>query len=213
MNVGEVGRRVKRSLGDASNIFISDADIFDWVSDGQVEICRETKVVTTSFGWTANSFSAGGVGLPSDFLIGLRVTYADSSTPEVGLKYTSVEELDDILISTEDLQGGQPVYYYYLKRLVHVFPRPAASNTGTIKLYYSVSPPPVTSNSDALLIPIGYHVDLVNYCLMRAYERDQNYQAMNAAEAKFKNNIGIRRDEEEGDDSYLSVRDYDGWEF
>lgn len=42
-NVDEVLRRVKRTFGDEAGVQINDADIMDWINDGQIEIARETK--------------------------------------------------------------------------------------------------------------------------------------------------------------------------
>lgn len=212
MNVGDIKRRVVRRFGDASNIMITSADIYDWVNDGMFEICRQTACLTTPVTGAASTYSADGVALPANFIRTIRVTYTMGGEV-IPLQFSSIDELDNIGVSGNQIKDV-PRLYYHSESKLYLYPAPTATDANVVRHLYARNPTLVTSDVDVPGIPEMFHPDLVTFCLMRGYERDQNYRAMNAMQQEFLSGEANRKDDAiVQDDTYLAVQDYDwyGW--
>ncbi len=211
MLVSEIKRRVQRRFGDASNIVITSQDIFDWVNDAQLEIVRQTACLTTIATADASTYSADGVALTADFVRSLRVTY-NLSGDELPLDFASVDELDNLGVSVT-LVKDVPRLYYHKNNRLYLYPSPTATDTNDIKHEFVRQAALVSNDADTPQIPSMYHSDIVTFCMIRAYERDQNYRAMDMAQREFLSAESSRRDDAiVQDDTYLAVQDYD-WDF
>lgn len=174
MNVQEVAIRVKRQFGDESGVQVTDQDIIRWVNDAQNDIGQAQEILETT-ATTASVANQGDYPIPAD-IINLRSVYYK------GFKLNAVS-LQDYDIYVNDWQGdpnnpstGTPEIFYVWATEIRLFPVPAADGD-EIKLYYSQFPPPVTTISDPLSIPVKYHNRIVEYCLQQAYELDENFEA------------------------------------
>lgn len=210
MLVSDVLRRVQRSIGDSDQIFITNADLIDWVNDGQVEICRQTDCLTGTQSFVASDL-AGGVGknFPADRIKTKRVTYTDVTGFEKPLKLIAVSDLDNMLIPSDAVGGGEPSLYYFEGEALFVWPRPASSDANTVRHTYSKVTTTVTAIGDTIGLPIAYQGDLVQFCTARAHGRDQNYRAQQMAQAEFDTNLAARKNESQsGDDSFYAVQEW-----
>lgn len=211
MLVSEIIRKTKRIFGEGQatgGIFITDADIIDWINDGMLQIIRETKCnVTSTSGQLANNFP---VTVPQGVQI-TRVTYNNQA-----LNYTDPDDLDSkyLDLTIKDV----PVFWYPTYSaagvlMVNFFPPATTADATPCAVLYSSLATNVTVVGDTPGIPIVYHEDLVVWCKMRAYERDQNYRAMQSAQEEFNGRIATRiEDSNMASDGYSVIRD-DPWEW
>lgn len=203
MNITEVIRKAGRRFGDTNNVLIEEQDFLDWINEAQLEICRETGILTTSTSVAANLFPWA---LPSTLIEVTRVLY--NSTP---INKIEVETIDDLGINVSNYSDG-PLYFYILNGSMYLFPPANASDTTSISIQYANTPTTIASTATALAVPVMYHEDIVKFLVMRCHEMNQNYRAQEIAYNEFKANIGLRLDEKSiRDDSYPTIRD-DPWD-
>lgn len=203
MNVLEVIRKSGRRFGDSANILIEEQDFLDWINEAQLEICRETGILTTTTTVAANLFPWT---LPTTLIEITRVTY--NGTP---INKIDIESIDALGINVNNYSDG-PLYFYIKEQTMVLFPAAATSDVTLISITYANTPVQVTTTADPLTVPVMYHEDVVKFLVMRCHEMNQNYRAQEIAYNEFKGNIGIRLDEKTvRDDTYPIIRD-DPWD-
>lgn len=178
MNVDDVIRRVQRSFGDENESQVRILDIVDWVNAAQGDICRRTEVLqgTQVFDTVVGD---NDYELPADFLRAARVEYQG----EV-IQQTTLDQLD--LYSTGDpmhAQGQAKPFWYIWGGTMHLYPDPNTAQTSAIKMYYTKLAPLVSSGTDQLGIPLHMQEDVVNYCMMKAREMNEDFDERNALQA------------------------------
>ena len=210
MLVSDVIRRVQRSIGDSNEIFIKNTDVYDWINDGALEICRQTSCYTGTTSVAASTLASAGMAYEATRLVTKRVTYTPVGGYERALRLASIDELDLNEVEADYNTGAEPSVYYFEGEKIWLYPRPGASDTATVKHTYSKSTTVVTATGDTVVLPISYQADLVRYCVARAHERDQNYRGMQIAQGEFDANLSMRKHEADGgDDSFYAVQEWD----
>lgn len=181
MNLGELKLSVKRQFGDESAVQITDDDILRWVEQGQDEITRENEEILEAR--TTINLVAGTdeYAFPADLLTLRSVKIKDGSD---SLGYVPVKKLGlaQFELSVERYQGipgfGSPTFIYTTyESKIFLFPVPQNSTTAGLKLLYSKKPTVPVLDADELGLPPAYHMSLVKYCLVQAYELDENWEA------------------------------------
>lgn len=201
MDLNTLLRKVQRRFGDSAQVFITEADVIDWVNEGQLVIARETKCLSTS---VSNNASAFPIAKPSDLLKIERVTY--NGQPVV---YCDIEDLDSkyLDLTTKDI----PVFYYINNNQICLYPDGNDSDTKQVVVAYARIPASIALISDALTIPTAFHEDLVSFVLIRAHERNENWKAVETLTAEFQRNLSHRlEDTNTPDDTYPVIRDDPG---
>jgi len=203
MDIATLVRKVQRSFGDDNQIFISEADLLDWINDAQAQIARETSCITTTVSTAASNFP---YTFPSDFIRVKILRY--------GTKPLVPVEVEDLDMKQYDLtQRGQECYFYYVENdKINLFPLQPSGDTTTVTFRYAALPTVVTAVGNSLTVPVQFHEDLVRYCLARAHERNENYRGMEIAMSEFQARISARKEDVDNpDDTWSVVRD-DPWE-
>jgi hypothetical protein len=216
MLVSEVKGQVKRRFGDEAGIIIVDQDIYDWINEASTEIVRvtESNSSTTTAQTGATYVAAGHILLPQAILL-KAVTYNG-----VPLTFISIEDLKvqygDISLAT----NTTPVYYYLdhwgqdsldpavtVQTTLKLYPAPPSDATSIVVTYLKI-PTKVTSDGSAIDIPVAFHGAVMNFCLARANERVQNWQAFGEYMDAFNQAISQNRYEAlQQDDTYPVIRD------
>src|SRR4051812_29184387 len=104
MLCSDIIRQVGRSFGDTNEIVITNADIFDWINEAQLNICQKTECLKATVTYAANTFPHA---YPTDFIRAIRVLYNNISLEEIQLK-----DLDSRGINLTT-PNTNPQYYYY----------------------------------------------------------------------------------------------------
>lgn len=185
MNTAGVITRVQTLFGDSNSIFITPANIVDWINEGQLEICRETHYkVGTDTSNTGDDFRSGITII--DLLLVRTVLYG--TTPLAVIDLETVHRM-----GVANLADSEPTAYYFVGPTLYPFPKPVSGDATTITVSYVKAPTDLASDASALDIPVVYHNDLCNFCIMRAHERNENYRAAELYEAKFRSAMAQRK--------------------
>lgn len=188
MNLGEVKVRVKRTFGDESAVQVTDQDITRWVNDGQREIVMINTGLLEKIATADAVKGQQDYSKPADMLILHGLTFKNKN----GLSYyklygRSLQEFDQQYDGWDGTIFGpaDPVIYCEFADTFKLFPIPDSDIAAGIKLYYARYPIDVAADSDILDLPVSYHSSVVDYCLQRAYELDEDLQSATLKSGQF----------------------------
>ena len=205
MNVTEITRKVRRLFGD--NIFeiiINQQDIYDWINEAQLTITRQTDCLTATI---SSALSTYPKTLPADWIKTKRVSYG--TNPVQSLKFIEIEDLDNLGLDPA-LPVDTPLFFYHFAGQLRLYPY--ISNANNIVHDYVKLPTSITSTATPLDVPVSFHEDIVRFCVMRAHERNENWNAYRESKQVIAENGGLRQDEANiSDDEFFVIRD-DPWE-
>lgn len=191
-------KKVRRSFGDNTGIFVKDEDLLMWANEAQLAIVRETGCLTAEATVAA---SATPWTLPDTFIKTIRVLYGVSP-----ISFAPVEHLDSLKLDLT--YPGSPGYFYFINGQLRLYPDPASTDTTTVTIQYSKTPNELTDPADLLTIPLIYHEDVVRFVLARCHERNENYKGYEVAMGEFLGGGAGRTDESDvQDETYVLIRD------
>jgi len=199
MDVATIANKVKRSVGDTGGIMIKDADIWGWIDEAQIEVLRVTGALTTEA-----TIPAGTVpwNIPLTWIKTKRVTYDGNP-----LKVIELEALDALNINTAEGKAV-PVFYYHTASTIRLYPEPLATDTKSLVIFYSSFAATITSAAVPISVPPSNHVDVLNYVMMRAYEKTGNKDQSRYSDQAFEERVSQRAfDSYQPDDNYPVIRD------
>lgn len=202
MNLAEIKTAVKRQFGDESGAQITEADITRWANDAVRDIVRKVEL-TNQHQETAAVGGDGSYELPSNFMYIARVTYNNRLIRE--------KKMQDLDLESNNIDGtssGEPVSYYIWNSTLYLYPAPASSGTGNLDIWYVSQPTTLADDNAIPEIPAYMHEDIVRYCLARAKELDEDWQAAQMLDSDYEARIMQARYEKSAQptDSYPSVR-------
>jgi hypothetical protein len=178
VNVDDVIRRVQRTFGDENESQIKILDLIDWVNAAQGDICRRTEVLQGTKLYDGVQGS-NDYTLPTDFIRAARVEYKGSA-----IQQTTLDQLD-LYASSDPVhsKGQENPWWYIWGGVLHLYPDPNVNQSGAVLLYYTRLAPEVQSSMDSLGIPLHLHEDVVNYCMMKARELNEDFDERNALQS------------------------------
>jgi len=209
VNVDDVIRRVQRSFGDENESQIRITDIIDWVNAAQNDICRRTEVLQGTKIWDTvpgdNDYE-----LPPDFIRAARVEYQGEVIQQTTLDQLDMYALSDPVHTT----GNSKPFWYKWGETIHLYPDPNQAQSQVLKLYYPKLAPIVNDGNDQLGIPLHMHEDVVNYCMMKARELNEDYDERNALQAAHSQRMAESAEIvfDPSSNSYVAVRP-DPWDY
>lgn len=205
MTPSQLLTRVRSQFFEDTAAFLSDAnDIYPYMSDAEMELANDCGCAQGTDSTTSTVAGTQEYARPSDCL---RIEILRWNG--VKLKKVSLERYETISGSYYGMTAtqGNPVYYYEWGESVGLYPVPAT--VATLKYYYIKRPPAVTAVSTAFTIAEEFHSDIVDYCLFRAYMKDEDGRAQihldrwEKRKAKLKADFDLRKYR----DNIITVRD------
>lgn len=189
--LGNVKRAVRRIFGDESSVQINDTDLTNWANEAQTQIVEKNHNLKA----VAESPAIPGQA---------EYTFPDPKIAQVeallydGKRLKNVEmptALNDILGTDphQDDQGTPTAWYEWAGRFV-LYPKPAEPKM--IRMYYTKYPEDLTQDSQLLSVPNKYFQAVVDYCLWKAFELDEDWQAANIKENHFRVALEEQAEEE-----------------
>lgn len=182
ITVSSLLTRVAVILQDPTNIRWPQAELLDWLNDGQREIAL----------FKPNAFTKN---IPKQLIAGTKQTLptdgvalvdlprnlgADGTTPGNAIRMVSREILDSQLpgwhATTAAAAAKHFVYTPLDPKTFYVYPPQPATGMGYVELVYVASPTDATLVSTITLDDI-YSSALLNYVLSRAYSKDAEFAA------------------------------------
>lgn len=183
MNVEQIIRRVKRQFGDEANVQINNTDIVDWINDAQREIAIHDDLFQTT-STTAVVNGQDQYHLPPDIMMLRSVRVAGRKLTPV-----SIEQAAELIPNLNSSPSGVPTHFTVFAAKIDLYPTPNFSDPNDIQLYYTRNPVVAVDPKDVPEIPLQYHNRIVEYCLQKAYELDENWEAANVKGQQF--SVGV----------------------
>lgn len=200
MNLSDVKTRVKRQFGDEASVQITDDDIVRWVNDAQRDVVMKNETVLQTTATTNSVANQQSYTFPADLLVlrGIHYKRMDGDPAFYKLRGMSYTEFDEYIDGWEGTAYGpsHPVVYTTYANSISLFPIPVNSATGNIKIIYSREPVDLANDSDVIDLPVPYHNAIVDYCLARAYELDEDWGAANNMSAQYDTSVRLNKERE-----------------
>lgn len=179
LQVGDVKSRVKRQFGDESGVQIMDSDIYSWISDAVRHIVlnnEETIEATATIDIVA---SQQDYDFPSDVISITSVTCeTGDATSYFNIRGYPMEQFNTYVDGWDGgfFGGGQPAIYTVYDNKIKLFPIPDSAKAAGLKILYSTYLAEITADV-AIELPRLYFNIIVDYCLQKAYEMDEDWIA------------------------------------
>lgn len=173
---------IKRIFGDESGVQLDNADVQRWANAAQQEIVNSNKAIK------ARSVTQAVVGTATYLFPDIKIQQIESlhfdNAPVESLPFAEAEK---VILSNDPGQDqtGTPVFWYEWDGEFTFWPKPDAVKNITI--YYTAYPELLTGNTDQLLgVPDKFYNAIVDYCMSKAYEMDEDMQASQMSEQRFR---------------------------
>jgi hypothetical protein len=174
MFVSEIQSRVQNIFGDTAGAQLTPEMILDWINDGQTDICRKAECLEDI--WTGTTVAAdSSLARPTNFIRELwirleGITLRRQTAQSINVLYPEAES---------NTTTGKPLYYYHFSNAINFYPVPDSAYG--ISMAYIRNAVKLTGSSQTPEIPEIYHEDLVQYCLWRALQQDEQWGAAQQA--------------------------------
>lgn len=203
MIVHDITTRVLREFGDEASVEINEDDVIRWVNDGLKYIIVSNDLLQTT--GTINSVAnQSEYPFPADMLSMHAMFYNN-----LRVKFMKFSEFNEYIKTTDPNQNsaGTPWMYTRWSTNFTLYPKPDTAIAAGIKLYYLKRPAELTVPEDPVPLPVEYHPELVKYCLQRAYQTDEDWDAAQIMRDQFVDGIDRLKEQETFQDreSYPSI--------
>lgn len=206
MNVEEILKRVKRQFGDEQGLQITDEDIIRWINDGQRELAVQNDLMQTT-ATTPLIKDQDQYYLPPDILLLRSVRIAGRR-----LEPVSIEQASSVIPNLGNGAVGVPTHFTVFANKIDLHPTPNYADPNDLQLYYTRTPIPVEAHTSVPELPLQYHNRLVDYCLQKAYELDENWDAARIKGQQLAEGVSELRGKDTVQDYYPSITSTDlGW--
>jgi hypothetical protein len=199
MLASDIINRARTVLNDADGVRWLDAELLNWINDGQrvIALVRpDASVSNTSLALAAGTKQT----IPND---GLRLLDVMRNVGADGSGGRSVRHVDRDILDTQNpswhTDSGQVTiknYVYDNRDPKTFYVYPPAANGARLEIIYSKNPTDAATTASALSIADIYADPLLNYVLYRAYSKDaefaQNFQLSGTYLQVFQAMLGIK---------------------
>lgn len=205
MTAGEIRSRVQSIMGDTSKTFITDQDVWDWISDAQQQISKITECLVSDLA-AINSVANQERYTLNDAIIKVkRVTYQNRA-----LNRITAEHLDEI-DPHRDIAGnsGVPTHFYIDGANLGLWKKPATAVVSAIRIRAVIlATQALAADATVLLIPDFFREDIIRYCNIKGREKDESPEFLAVLYADWKDKLSISKSIMNNQtDGYLAVRD------
>lgn len=179
--VTDIFTRVQRTFGDESAIQVTEADVIRWINDAQREAAMQHEGLLLKRDTIDSVTGTQEYALPEDLFTLQSVYYSDGGN-YYALRYLEPAKLNDYASgwnnTSQDNRGYPIVYSYHRQGFISLFPVPDESVTGGIRVEYARYPVDLVDNTDEIDLPVYYHGYVEHFCMMKAYEMDEDWEAV-----------------------------------
>lgn len=187
----DVSRMVKRSFGDESSVQIDDTDIMTWANEAQTQIVQKNHNLK-AVGTSSSVPGQASYDFPSQMISQVEALLYDGQViknVDIAKAMTTIMEADP---QQED--EGTPNCWYEWGGQFVLYPKPLEAKDITI--YYTMYPDEITQDNQLLAVPNKYFQAVVDYCLWKAYELDEDWAAASVKENHFRVSLEEQSEEE-----------------
>jgi hypothetical protein len=199
---------VQEIFGDVREVAFTRAQCLRWLSDGQQQIAKDTECFTTTalFGVSTFGASYNGHALPDDPIFMREASVEWNGVP---LPRTHREDINTTRVKMGDVTSSDPTSYFIFDQKIYLWPYPQAAVSGTpLRLWFYAMPATILLEAEELSIPAALHSDLVDYCLARARERNEDPEQAGRSMQQFSERLAQSREIifNPGGESYPVIR-------
>lgn len=183
MTVQDVWERVQRTFGDDAAVQVNQQDIIRWVNDCQREIVMQHENLLQSTGFISSVANQQAYQGPEDCFMINSIWYRDSDDADANqyaLRFVATPEMNRLFdgwLGTSYSQDYPIVFTRGDNGAFQVFPVPTTSRTNGFRVSYARYAVDLTSISSEIDLPAYYHQTVLAYCLMQAYEMDEDWES------------------------------------
>lgn len=155
--------QVRYYLNESTASFWEDAEILQWLSDGQVDIATRTGCLETTETETLQT-STTSYSLTTNFVTVKGAIYNSNKSLQKG----SIEHMG----MTKAV--GEPAYWFTWANNLIVYPSPESGVSGyAVVVYLTTRPTALTATTDSIVVPAQYDKALVLYAVAQALMKDK----------------------------------------
>ena len=173
---------VKRLFGDEAGVQVENADVQRWANSAMTEIVSNNKAIK------AKSTLSTTIGTATYTFPAVKIQQIEALHYEnVRLENLQFAEAERYIISNDPQQTetGTPLFWYEWDGELTVWPKPDA--VGTLTLYYTAYATELTGDTTQFLdVPDRFYNAVVDYVMSKVYEMDEDMQASQMAEQRFR---------------------------
>lgn len=189
MLVDEIVRAVKRQVGDETGSLIETEDVFRWINEAQIQICRKTGDTTTISPAIPVAVGDGRYSIPADFL---KVLHLELDGRR--LQFLAEAQLRTMYPTLEtNAQQGVPKFFCIIDNggtvQSELLLAPVPGSTGNLILTYLKRPPLIRQTADLLTVPDQYHSTILTFCIGKARQMEGDDESWAAHTAQFKQEV------------------------
>lgn len=180
LTVSDILIRVQRTFGDEAAVQVTGDDVLRWINDAQQEAANQILDLLPVVGYIDTVLDQPSYTVPVTMKALKEVYYKDSTTlAYFQLRYMSMYQLSQV---ADGWDGA--VYPSYIPALytreadkLTIFPIPRETFPQGIKIHYSRYPVALTDTDENLDLPEYLDQYVVDFCMNRAYEMDEDWEA------------------------------------
>lgn len=179
---GTLLQEIRRIFGDEAGVQLDSADVQRWANSAQTEIVNNNKAIK------AKSTAPTVIGTAVYTFPSIKIQQIESlHYDNTRLENLPFAEAERYIISNdpENTASGAPIFWYEWDGEITVYPKPDAVKNLT--LYYTAYPVELTGDTAQLLdVPDKFYNAVVDFVMAKAYEMDEDMNASQMAEARFR---------------------------
>ena len=179
--------RVESTLQDTANVRWTEAELLNYINDGQREIAN---IQPSSTALHANVQLVTGTkqAIPSDGLklISVLRNMSDASGGATGgraIRLVSWDILDtqnpdwhEPTVTGDATHGTTPKHYLFDENdPLNFYVYPGVAGNAYVEMVYSQRPTDLANTSETIAVPDNYSNALIDYCLFRAFTKDSEF--------------------------------------
>lgn len=193
LTVGDVIERVQRQFGDESGVQVTNADVIRWIDDAYREVALQNEDIHYRNIYPTYTRNDARISLDGNSAYQIYALYYrqdGASNFYEKLKYLNPVEMDEYLPGWQTINEGTPFnrnlpvgtpqfYTRSFSGSLIVYPAPEFETDpqAFMATIYAASFSPSGSLNEDLDLPEHLHNLVVEFCLMKAYEMDEDWQA------------------------------------
>ena len=173
---------IKRTFGDEAGVQLENADIQRWANAAQQEIVSNNKAIKAKSSLTTLPGTAT-YAFPDVKIQQIESLHYDNGA----LTSVPFAEAERTIISLDPSQTevGVPTIWYEWAGEITLWPKPDEAKALTI--YFTAYPNELTGDTaQSLSVPDKFYNAVVDYVLSKCYEMDEDMQASQMAEQRFR---------------------------
>lgn len=177
-----IASRVKRQFGDESGVQVTDDDILMWLNDAMTEAAVQNDSINLKRAVAPSVSGEFTITLPDSTNLAAihSISYRPSvATAYMPLTFVSPNSFDELFPDWENSSSkGIPGFYSVAETgEFKVFPAPSSSEASAFSILYNSFFAEYEDLEAVMSISARYFQYLLEYCLMKAYEMDENWEA------------------------------------